>query len=246
MYYIKDVARLTGLSHRTIRHYDNIGLVSATRVEDNSYRVYDKDSIFKLKEIIFFKELDFSLDEIKTILTSKKYNRIEILKEQKKLLILKKNRYDTLISSIEETISNIKEGKELEKKILNVTNTFEAYKGEVLKKYGKSREYKEFKEKNYSNKDLNQFDKESKEIFINLASYMPLGFKDEKVVTLIKEWQNYITTNFYTCTDEILLSLANIYVDDNRFKKNFDKIKPGLAKFFSDSIRYYLSLKKVK
>ncbi len=244
MYYIKEVSTLTGLSPRAIRYYDDIGLVKPIKIEENGYRIYDADSISKLKDIIFFKELDFSLKEIKIILTSKKYSQLEILKEQKKLLILKRNRYDTLISSIEDTICSVKEGKKLDKNILTGKDTYEKYKVEVLTKYGESNEYKEFSKKKYTKNDYNKFDKETKEFFDKLASYMHLGYESTEVSNLVEEWQKYITANFYTCTDEVLLSLAHLYLEDTRFTKNFEKIKPGLASFFSNGIKYYLNMKK--
>ena len=98
---VKEVSDLTGVSVRTLQYYDEIGILKPTKVSHIGYRFYDDSALEKLQQILFFKELDFSLKDIKTIMESTDYDRQEILKKQKKLLTVKRDRLNGLLKLIE-------------------------------------------------------------------------------------------------------------------------------------------------
>ena len=98
---ISQVAKLTGISTRTLQYYDEIGLLRPSEVTDSGYRMYNNDALQELQQILFFKELGFKLNEIKEILQRPDFDRIAAFKKQKELLLLKRNRTDRLIQLLE-------------------------------------------------------------------------------------------------------------------------------------------------
>lgn len=107
-YTIKKLAKIAGVSVRALHYYDEIGLLSPVRVLSNGYRVYGQAELLKLQQILFFKELEFPLDEIKNIIQSPHFDITEALKDQKKLVDLKKRRLEEIIQTIDKTIKKIK------------------------------------------------------------------------------------------------------------------------------------------
>lgn len=98
---ISQVASLTGISTRTLQYYDEIDLLRPSELTPSGYRLYDDEALQKLQQILFYKELNFKLNEIKEILQKPEYDKIEAFKKQKKLLSLKRNRIDKLIALLE-------------------------------------------------------------------------------------------------------------------------------------------------
>lgn len=104
---VKEVAELIGVSIRTLHHYDQIGLLTPQETTDSGYRLYSEENLEQLQQILFFKELDFSLKEIKEIINSPSFNRREALILQKKMLIEKRNRVDKMIETIDKSIKHL-------------------------------------------------------------------------------------------------------------------------------------------
>ena len=235
---VKDFAKLCGVSVRTLHYYDEIGLLKPSSVDEwTGYRYYDEYSLLRMQEIMFYRELDFSLKSISQIISSPEYNKEKALSEQKKLLILKKERLERLISSIDGAVK----GK-VEMNIFD-NSEFESYKNEVKEKWGNTDAYAEYsgKAKNYGNDKFSAISGEMAEIFSKFNLLMKNSAKadSDEVQSLVKELQDYITLNFYTCTNEILCGLGQMYVYDERFKNNIDKTGVGTAEFVSEAIAFY-------
>ncbi len=237
---IKDFAEVCGVSVRTLHYYDEIGLLKPSFVDEwTSYRYYDENSLLRMQEIMFYRELDFSLKNISQIISSPDYNKEEALSQQKTLLILKKERLERLISAIDDAMKG--------KIIMNAFNNieFEEYKDEVKEKWGSTEAYAEYSEKskNYSKDKFSAISGEMTEIFgkFNLSMKNSCKADSDEVQLLVKELQNYITENFYTCTNEILFGLGQMYVLDERFKNNIDKAGEGTAEFVKAAIEFYCS-----
>ena len=235
---IKEFAEFTGVSVRTLHYYDEIGLLTPAFVDKiTGYRFYDENSLIRMQEILFYRELDFSLKSIKEILSSTNYDKEKALKEQKHLLTLKKERLERLISAIDGAVK----GENIMKAFDN--SEFEKYKAEAEEKWGETSAYKEHKEKtkNYSEQKYNELAEGMDAIMEKFA----LCLKNAKTPcsaeaqNLVKTLQNYITTNYYTCTNEILAGLGQMYVLDERFKNNIDKHAEGTAEFICKAIGEY-------
>lgn len=235
---IKKFAELTGVSVRTLHYYDEIGLLKPSSVDRfTGYRYYDESSVLRMQEILFYRELDFSLKSIAEILSSPKYDREKALKEQKKLLTLKKERLERLILSIDNAVK----GENVMSAFDN--SEFEAYKAETKEKWGNTKAYAEFSEKtkDYSKERFADINTGLEYIFRDFAELMQSGAEPNSsdAQALVKKLQAYITENFYTCTDEILAGLGQMYVADDRFKNNIDKYADGTAEFVSEVIKMY-------
>lgn len=235
---IREFAELSGVSVRTLHHYDKIGLLKPTYIdEETGYRYYNYGSVIRMQEILFYKELDFPLKKICEILESPDYNSEAALNSQRELLTLKKERLERLIMAIDDAIK----GRNIMKNFDN--SIFEKYKNEVKDKWGNTEAYKEYaeKSKDYSQDRYNIFEEGMNEIIDEFSLYAKSEVPVDSYGTqmLVQKLQKYITINFYTCTVEILSGLGKMYVADERFKKNIDKHGEGTASYMSRAIAVY-------
>lgn len=235
---IKEFAKITGVSVRTLHYYDEIGLLKPACVDEfTGYRYYDEGSLIRMQEILFYRELDFSLKSISDILSSPDYDKNRALKEQKHLLTLKKERLERLISAIDGAVK----GENVMKAFDN--SEFEKYKAEAKEKWGNTDAYKEHSEKtkNYSAEKWNGLAEGMNGILAEFAVCMKNNKTPDSAEAqeLVKSLQNHITENYYLCTNDILAGLGQMYVADERFKNNIDKHAEGTAQFISDAIKTY-------
>ena len=235
---IKEFADFTGVSVRTLHYYDEIGLLPPASVDRaTGYRYYDENSLLRMQEILFYRELDFSLKSIEEILSSPNYDKTQALEEQKRLLILKKERLENLISAIDGAMK----GENVMKAFDNTE--FEKHKAEAKEKWGKTDAYKEHKEKtkDYSKDKWNSLAAGMDEIMAAFGASMKNGAAPDssEAQDLVKSLQRHITENYYNCTNEILYGLGQMYVADDRFRANIDKHGEGTAAFIRESIKIY-------
>ena len=237
---IKEFAEFTGVSVRTLHYYNEIGLLMPAHVDRfTGYRYYNEKSLFRMQEILFYRELDFSLKSIGEILSAPNYDKNKALNEQKHLLTLKKERLERLISAIDGAVKG-------ENVMTSFDNSeFEKHKAEAKEKWGKTDAYKEHAErtKNYSKQKWNDLAKGMDRIMAEFAlcTRKAVGPDSTEAQHLVKMLQNHITENYYLCTDEILAGLGQMYVTDERFKNNIDKHADGTAAFICDAIAVYCS-----
>ena len=190
-----------------------------------------------MQEILFYRELDFSLKSIDKILSSPNYDKEKALAEQKKLLLIKKERLERLISAIDRA----KKGEN----VMNVfdNSEFENYKQEVKEKWGETDAYKEHKEKtkDYGKEKWNNLSEKMNDIMAEFSVCMKNGEgpDSDNAQNLVKMLQNHITENYYHCSNEILMGLGQMYIADKRFKNNIDKNGEGTAEFISKAIEIY-------
>ena len=241
---ISEIAKLTGVSIRTLHYYDKIKLLEPAFVdEQNGYRFYDERSLERMQEILFYRELDFPLKEIKKILSSPEYDKEKALSEQKKLLLLKKQRLERLINVIDnaEKGVNIMDFKAFDNS--EYEKTRKMFAEEAKTKWGDTWAYKESVEKTseYTQDKWQMVNAGMDGIIEEFARCSKSGesFDGKQAQTLVKKWQDYITKNYYTCTDEILSGLGAMYISDERFTNNIDRHGKGTAQFMSKAIEFY-------
>ena len=239
--HIKEFAELTGVSVRTLHYYDEIKLLKPAFVdEQNGYRFYDEYSFQRMQEILFYRELDFSLKDIHAILSSHNYDKQKALKEQKHLLTLKKERLKRLIMALDSAIKgedftmNVFDNSEFE-------TQRDSYAKEAREKWGNTAAYKEYSAKAYSAEKQSELNDGMNALIAEFAGCIADGNtpESEEAQALVKKWQTYITENYYTCTKEILSGLGQMYIGDTRFKENIDKNGDGTAAFASKAIEIY-------
>ncbi len=239
---INEFAKLTGVSVRTLHYYDEIGLLKPAFVdEQNGYRFYDENSLERMQEILFYRELDFELKSILEILSSPDYDKQKALAEQRKLLILKKERLERIINALD----GAERGK-ITMKVFDNSDYETArkqYEYEAKTRWGNTDAYKEHAEKtvNYTADKWQEVNDGLMSVLAKFAECKQNGDTADSVEAqaLVKELQDYITDNYYTCTNEILAGLGQMYVADERFKTNIDKHGIGTAEFISEAIKVY-------
>ncbi len=239
---IKEFAELTGVSVRTLHYYDEIGLLKPSFVdEQNGYRFYDEASLERMQEILFYRELDFPLKSIVEILASPNYDKQKALAEQKRLLTLKKDRLTRLISVLEqaekgEITMGAFDNSEYE-------TARQKYEDEAKQRFGGTDAYKESQAKTarYSKDKWNDVLAGMNGVFAEFAKCKKCGESTDSGTAqrLVKKLQDYITANFYHCTNDILAGLGQMYVCDERFKNNIDSHGEGTAKFVAEAIKIY-------
>ena len=235
---IKEFAEFTGVSVRTLHYYDEIGLLTPAFVDKSTgYRFYDENSLLRMQEILFYRELDFSLKSIAEILSSSDHDTRKSLEEQKILLTLKKERLERLISAIDDAMKG--------ENVMGAfdDSEFEKHKAEAQERWGQTPAYKQYAEKtqNYSRQKWNDMAEGMDRILAEFAVCMKNGEAADsaEVQHLVGMLQNYITGNYYNCTDQILSGLGQMYVADERFQSNIDKHADGTAAFISKAIKVY-------
>lgn len=241
---ISEIAKLTGVSVRTLHYYDEIGLLKPSLVdEQNGYRFYDDGDTERLQEILFYRELDFSLKSIQQILSSPNYNKTEALAKQKQLLTLKKERMERLIEALDNAVKgeNTMSFKAFDNSEYEAVR--EKFAAEAKERWGGTEAYKENAEKvsSYTKEKWAEVNAGMDAIMAEFAECVKNGAKpsDKSAQALVKKWQDFITENHYNCTKEILAGLGQMYTGDERFKENIDRHGEGTAEFMSRAIEEY-------
>ena len=236
---VHEVSQISGVSIRALHHYDKIGLLPATEVTDAGYRMYDDAALERLQQILLFKELQFTLKEIKAILDSPDFDRGRVLEQQIQLLELRKEHLQNLI--------DLARGI----KMIGVKHmSFEAFDTRKLDEYarqakaswGQTDAYKEYEKKSVgrSKEEQHVLNVQMMEIFSEFGKIKEQDPEGEAAVGLAKRLQEFITEHFYTCTDKILLGLGAMYAGGGDLTVNIDKIGgTGTAEFADKAIQSY-------
>ncbi|RII36058.1 MerR family transcriptional regulator [Clostridium chromiireducens] len=251
-YTVQKLSKLTGISTRTIRYYDEIEILKPARINSSGYRIYSQKEVNRLQQILFYKELGVDLDSIKKILLSPSFNNSNALKEHREKLLAKRQQLDILIANVDKTIAST-EGSI----IMSDKEKFEGFKQNMIdkneKKYGK-----EIRSKygdnavNESNKKFKNMSKEQYEELEQLGAKVIDTLKDafatndpsselaQKAADLHRQWLTYSWSEY---SKEAHAGLAQMYVDDERFTAYYDKYQPGLSAFLRDAIFIYTGMK---
>lgn len=251
-YTVQKLAIMAGISSRTLRYYDEIGILKPARINSSGYRIYGQTEVDKLQQILFYRELEVSLESIKDIVSSPSYNAINALKNHRDKLLTKREQLEVLIANIDKTIE-ASEGR------IKMTDNekFEGFKQKIIdeneKKYGEEIRAKYGEDTvNQSNKKIiglteeqySEFEKISVSLNESLKAAMksgnPGGELAQKTADMHRQWLSYSWSSY---SKEAHAGLAQMYVDDERFKAYYDKIQPGAAEFLRDSILIYTGMK---
>ena len=232
---IKEFAEQIGVSVRTLHYYDEIGLLKPSEVDaQNGYRFYDEKSLERMQEILYYRELDFSLKTIAQLLSLPDYDKQQALSRQRKLLLAKKERLEQLIMAID----SVEKGEGFMKPNNEYEDLKNEYAEEVRQRWGSTDAYKESQQRNI---DFGKAAALLDAVFEEFAELDRSGVSpdNEAAKIQVEKLQQCISNNFYTCTNEILAGLGQMYVADVRFKTNIDKHGEGTAEFVSQCIKSY-------
>lgn len=238
---VKEISDICGISIRTLRYYDQIGLLHPSEKTEAGYRIYEEKELARLQQILFFRELDFPLKEIQKILDAPSFDTNQALQNHRALLILKKKRLSRLISLVDQMLKG-----EIQMDFQTFDNSEletaqKAYAKEVRERWGNTSAYQEQQQKSrrYAKEDWQQIEKELNKIYREFANYMDGSPEDAVVQELVAEYQRFFSQSFYTCTPEILAGLGSMYTADPRFTAYIDRNGKGLADFLCRAIESY-------
>ena len=241
---INEAAELAGVTVRTLHHYDKIGILSPAKSAGNGYRDYGEEELLRLQQILFLKEMDFPLEEIKEMLDAPGLDRSRMMEAQHDLLLKKKQRLEKIIALVEAEMRGDSKMSFKEFDMKEIEECRKKYADEVHEKWGCTEAYKESEEhtKNYDEWKWQKVSSEQREIFAEFAALAAEGVKPESdaALALAAKWQQHISDNFYKCTDEILAGLAEMYIADERFKPNLNKAGEGTAELMSKALKAYV------
>ncbi len=235
---VKDVSSITGVSVRTLHHYDSIGLLKPATITESGYRLYDDASLKKLQSILLFRELEFPLKEIGNIVNNPDFDSRKAVKDQRELLKLKQKHIDGLIALADKLL--IQEDYMAFKKFDR--EEIEKYAAEVKQRWGATDQYSEYAQKSRSRTtdQHNALGAQLMEIFTGIGKLTELSPENAQVQAKVKDLQDFITANYYNCTKDILKGLGSMYIADKRFKENIDKAGgEGAASFVAKAIEIY-------
>ena len=238
---VKEVSDLTGISVRTLHYYDGIGLLKPTETTGAGYRLYDGKALGRLQQILFFRELGFPLKEIRTILSNPSFDAHRALQNHRRMLVMERDRLDGLIRLADRTLKGENDMSFEEFDRSEIEEAQKKYAKEAGERWGGTDAYRESGHRTgaYSHEDWKRIDAEAEILYHKFTESRKKQPGDPEVQALVKEWQAFITRNFYKCTDEILAGLGEMYSNDPRFAKNIDKHAAGLADFMSRAIAVY-------
>lgn len=241
---ISETAGIFGISVRTLHYYDEIGLLKPAKISDAGYRYYDDSAIERLQQILFYRELEFSLKEIADILSRPDYDKTDALEKQRQLLLLKRRHLDELISLVEDTLGGV-QMKDQPMTADKIEAVKKQYAAEVKERWGHTEAYAESEAKHasYSSEKEQAIAEEAEQIFTAFAKRRDFCPSDPEIQELVKKWQAHITKYHYQCSDEILAGLGQMYVADARFLANIDRYGDGTAQLISEAIAFYCKRK---
>ena len=247
MFTVKQLSKLAGVTPRTLHHYDDIGLLKPSRVGDNGYRYYGEEALLRLQQILFYRELDIPLDDIKKIMGRRDFDVLGALQSHKYALKKQVTRLNRLIDTVDNTINHLKGNN-----IMSEKAYFEGFNEEQQEKYALEAEELYGAEgvrasmkkwKGYSAEQKRRIMEEGSKNYTDMIAAMPKGADGPEVQGIVERWRTHMDY-FWTPKLEQLLDLVNGYNDDPRFKENFDKLAPQLAEFFREAVRYYVDARK--
>jgi DNA-binding transcriptional MerR regulator len=242
MYSIKELADLAGTTTRTLRYYDQQGLLAPARIGKNGYRYYDRESLLTLQQILFYRELDVPLKEIGFYLSRPDFQILPSLKDHQQAIGKRISRYQKLLDTIQRTISDIEgEGKMNAKDLFNGFDE-EAYQAEAQERWGNTAQYQQSQRNwtSYSEEKKAEIKDLGGEITRRMVSENPQAKPDDpEVQTAIQDYYQYLNQYFYSCEVEFLRNLADMWVEDPRFAVNYERIREGGAEFVREAVHYY-------
>lgn len=236
---VKQVSILTGVSIRTLQYYDSVGLLKPTEYTRSGYRLYDDATLERLQQILLFKELEFSIKEIKRIIDAPSFNREKALQQQIELLTLKKEHLESIIDFARQIKTT--GVRKMDFTVFD-TQQIDRYSKLAKEQWGDTSEYREFEKKSKGMNDVQKKDVTNRFMLI-FAEFGKLKGQDaasSAVQQQVKKLQGFISEHYYSCSEKVLLGLGTMYAAGGEFTENIDRCGgAGTAEFTAKAIEIY-------
>ncbi len=244
-YTVRQLAEMAGVSVRTLHHYDHIGLLKPSARTAAGYRVYGEEALLRLQQILFFRELDVPLSEIRSILDDPGFDLVEALEDHRRLLQARAERTTQLLKTIDKTIQRIK-GEDMDQPVTDkelyegfTPEQRERYEREVQERYDPAlvRESQERVHK-MTKGEWKAVQAEGEEVTRGLAALADRDPGDAEVQALIARHHAWIE-QFYHASAEVYRGLGRLYVEHAEFRAHYEQYRPGMAEFMAAAMEYY-------
>lgn len=239
---VKEVSHLSGISVRTLHHYDEIGLLKPESTSSSGYRLYSEDNLETLQQILFFRELDFPLKQIKGIIHSPSFDRKEALTLHRQTLLDKRKRIDKMIATIDKTTQYMKGDIHMsnKEKFAGFDFSDNRYEEEARKRWGnKAVDKTNATISALSHDEQQSLGEEMTALFEQFATIRHLSPTSENAQSAMKEWYHFLNKTGHYYSLAAFKGLSDIYVSDERFTKNIDQFGEGLAQFMCEAMTIY-------
>jgi DNA-binding transcriptional MerR regulator len=241
-YSVGRLADVSGVTIRTLHHYDEIGLLSPGGRSDAGYRVYEDSDLERLQRILFYRELGFTLKEISTIIDDPNTDSMGHLRRQRGLLVERMERLSAMVDAVDYEM----EARKMDIKLtpeerFEVFGDFrpEDHAEEAERRWGDTDSYKESNRRvsKYTKEDWLTLKAEAEDVQNRLAAAFESGLApdNEEAMAAAEAHRQHISRWFYECTYEIHRGLTDMYVSDERFRSNYDTQTPGLAAYIKEA-----------
>jgi DNA-binding transcriptional MerR regulator len=252
-YTVQKLAKLSCVTTRTLRYYDEIGILKPARINSSGYRIYGEKEVDKLQQILFYRELGVALECIKNIVNNPFFDEDKALRNHREKLLDKREQIDKLIENLDKTIA-FKEGKiemsskekfkGFKKKLIHENEV--KYGKEIREKYGEDTINKSnAKLLNMTGEEFNEASKTEEKLKDVLRDAFKVGdpssSKAQEAAMLHKKWLEFYWPEY---SREAHAGLARMYVEDERFRSYYDKDEPGTAEFLRDAVFIYTGVKE--
>ncbi|MEE8357646.1 MAG: MerR family transcriptional regulator [Anaerolineales bacterium] len=242
MYTIKIIADLAGITTRTLRYYDQLGLLIPSEIGENGYRYYDHNCLLRLQQVLYFRELDVPLKEIQYILSRPDFQLLPALENHRDALKDQVKRINKLLETLGKTISSLQgEGNMSEKEFFEGFDETQ-YEDETRERWGGTPQYAESQRKwsSYSRDQKEEIKEEGGRISIRMVTENPEASPDDPdVQAAVGEYYEYLNKYFYSCEVEFMRGLADMWVQDPGFAVNYERIREGGAAFVRKAVHIY-------
>ena len=247
-YSMNRLTKLAGISPRSLRYYDEIGLLKPARVAESGYRFYGQAQVDALQQILLYREMGFSLKEVKQLLSSPDFNREQAFEQHLSSLLEKRERLDRLIDNVRKSLAEMKgeirmtdqEKFEGFKQKLIAENE-QRYGQEIREKYGEEavkaahKRIGDLSQEAFDHAEHLRLDFEQK-LLAAFEEGNPAGTLAQQACDLHRQWLGVYSHHY---SKEYHKGLADMYVADQRFRVNYDKLAPGCTEFLRDAIHIY-------
>ena len=240
-YTVSQVAKLARLSVRALHHYDEIGLLVPSARTEAGYRLYGKADLERLQQIMFFRELAFPLEEIRRLLDDPAFDRRAALLMQRSMLQERAAQARALIAAVDRALEAMEGGAPLKDEEMFEAFDPAQYEDEVRERWGDTEAYRESarRTKRYTQDDWRQIRAEGEGITRGLAAQLEAGAAPDSqaAMDLAEQHRLHIDQRFYPCSHAMHRGLGEMYVEDARFRENYERVRAGLAAYVRDAFR---------
>lgn len=250
---VKQLAAMAGVSARTLHYYDEIGLLAPSGYGENGYRYYGEADALRLQQVLFFRELGFSLEQIKSILDRPGFDLLRALQTHKTTLHERAERLERLIETVDQTIQHLT-GEQ------TMANKSDMYKGFRGYDASKQKEYEQYIREQYGSEQVDisvkrwsaltdaekkAYSERGDRLHQEIVANIDKGYQSPEIQALMGQYRQHLSF-FYDVTLDIYEGLGHVYNQDPDFQAFYEKIHLGLAAFMEQAITYYVEQEREK